>query len=76
MVFGAQTDLGRFRNSVASPPSPCAPILRSWGLQVTVWDLLPYSAPHKQMRTSLRRHYYMVALKKEALESMKKPSSE
>lgn len=48
-MFYAQTELGSFSNPVASPLTPCAPILHSWGLQAIVWDLLYYSAPYKQM---------------------------
>lgn len=46
-MFGGQTDSGSFSSSVYPLPSPRTPL--SQGLQVTVWDLLHYRAPHKQM---------------------------
>lgn len=59
--FCAQTELGSFSNSVASALTLCALTFHSWGLQATVWDLLYYSAPHKQMgwleSISLRRSW-------------------
>lgn len=85
-MFGAQTDLGSFSNSVHCPPSPCAltPIsgvfsrpqfgtLLHYSVPIIIWGWLE--------RISLRRQHWValffraVALS-ESTESMKKHSSE